>query len=229
MRFVVTGANRGIGLELARQIVARGDEADAGARDPEHAEQLLGLARAHPPRLRVHALDVSDDPSVRRFAAALAPGAVDVVINNAGVIGKWQRVEDFDAQDAIHTFDVNTLGAIRVSVALLDRVRASSGKKLVAITSGMGSIGDNSTGGAWAYRMSKAALNMAFKNFALELRRDGISCAVINPGWVKTEMGGAGATTPVEESGEDILRVIDRLSLDESGSFFDRKGTKFEW
>jgi len=229
MRFVVTGANRGIGLELCRQIVARGDEADAGARNPEHAHELVRIAEANQPRLRVRQLDVAHGASVRQFAAGLPPGAVDVVINNAGVLGKWRRVEDFDAQDAIVTFDVNTLGAIRVSIALLDRLHASSVKKLVAITSGMGSIGDNSTGGAWAYRMSKAALNMAFKNFALELHRHGISCAVINPGWVKTDMGGPGATTPVAESAADILSVIDRLSLEESGSFFDRKGTKFEW
>jgi NAD(P)-dependent dehydrogenase (short-subunit alcohol dehydrogenase family) len=93
----------------------------------------------------------------------------------------------------------------------------------------MGSIGDNQNGGAWAYRMSKVALNMAFKNFALELRRDGVACAVINPGWVKTEMGGRGADTPVEESAADILRVIDQLTLERTGTFFDRKGTTFEW
>jgi NAD(P)-dependent dehydrogenase (short-subunit alcohol dehydrogenase family) len=229
MRFVVTGANRGIGLELCRQIVARGDDVDAGVRNPDQAQELVRIAQANQPRLRVHQLDVAEGSSARRFAAALAPGAVDVVINNAGVLGKWRRVEDFDSDDALYTFNVNALGAIRVSIALLDRVRASSVKKLVAITSGMGSIGDNSTGGAWAYRMSKAALNMAFKNFALEFVRDGISSAVINPGWVKTDMGGPGANTPVEESAEDILRVIDRLSLEESGSFFDRKGSKFEW
>jgi NAD(P)-dependent dehydrogenase (short-subunit alcohol dehydrogenase family) len=229
MRFVVTGANRGIGLELVRQIVSRGDEVDAAAREPERADALRALAERHPDRIRLYALDVTSDASARALARELAPGPVDIVINNAAIKGQWQSLQELDFEDVWRTLNVNALGAIRVSRALLERMRASGVKKLIAISSDLGSIGDNRNGGAWGYRLSKAALNMAMKNFAVELRPEGFACAVIHPGWVQTDMGGPGAPTPVAESVAGVLRAIDALTVAHTGSYVDWQGGRLPW
>jgi NAD(P)-dependent dehydrogenase (short-subunit alcohol dehydrogenase family) len=225
MRWVITGTNRGIGFELTRQALARGDEVDAAARRPEGARALGELAAKYGDRLRLHACDVTSDPSVRAFVAGLAPGRIDVVLNNAGVMGKLTSLEDLDMADAVETFEVNALGPLRVSKALLPRLE--HGAKLVHITSGMGSITDNTSGGAYAYRMAKAALNMASRSMAVDLRGRGMLSVVVNPGWVKTDMGGAGAPLPVETSAANILRLIDGLRAEQSGAFLDHSGS--EW
>jgi NAD(P)-dependent dehydrogenase (short-subunit alcohol dehydrogenase family) len=227
MRYVITGANRGIGLELARQLVARGDEVDALARKPSEARELSALADASGGRLRVHACDVTSDESVRAAARSIGDAAVDVLINNAGVMGKLLSLEDVDTEDAIRTFDANSLGMIRVTRALLPQLERAKTRKVVGITSGMGSISDNTSGGAYAYRMSKAAMNMANKSMSVDLKARGFTCVVMNPGWVKTDMGGAGAPTPVEESARNILRVIDSLEPDQTGAFLNYTGEAF--
>jgi NAD(P)-dependent dehydrogenase (short-subunit alcohol dehydrogenase family) len=231
MRHVVTGANRGIGLELVRQLLARGDEVDAGARNPGDAPELQSLAST---KLRVHRLDVTDAGSVRALADALGTAAIDQVFNVAGVYGGTrqslkQMAEDLALRDVLSTFDVNAAGPLRVSVALLPQVRRGTAKKLVHVTSGMGSISDNTSGGYYAYRMSKAALNMMSRSLAVDLRPEGISSFVINPGWVQTDMGGTTAPTPVVESVRGILDTIDKATLAESGEFLNWKGTRYPW
>ena len=227
MRSVVTGANRGIGLELVRQLLERGDEVHAGVRDPDRADELRAMAR---PSLRIHRLDVTSDASVAALASALADQPVDVVLNVAGTYGgPHQGVDRFDAEDALRTFDTNALGALRVSLALLPRPRRGATRKLVHVTSGMGSIADNTSGGSYAYRMSKAALNMMARGLAIDLRRDNITSFVINPGWVQTDMGGPSAPTPVEDSVRGLLRCIDAATLDVSGEFLDWKGGRYPW
>ena len=228
MRVIVTGANRGIGLELTRQLSRRGDEVEAGVRDPKRAGELAGL-----PRVRVHELDVSAAASVKAFAAAAGTAPIDMVFNVAGVIAKasglGQLAEDLALEEAARTFDINALGALRVAIALLPAVRKGTAKKLVHLTSGMGSIDDNKSGGAYAYRMSKAALNMMSRSLAVDLRGEGIVSVVINPGWVKTDMGGSSAPTPVEESVAGILREVDRATLADSGEFLNWKGDRYPW
>jgi NAD(P)-dependent dehydrogenase (short-subunit alcohol dehydrogenase family) len=224
MRFVITGANRGIGLELARQIAARGDFVEAGVREPEAAEELGALAARAAARVRVHTCDVASDTSVRAFAAAVGDVAVDVLINNAGVKGKRQPLAELDFEDAIRTIDTNALGAVRVTRALLPNLFRGEGKRVAHISSGLGSIADNTTGDAYAYRMSKAALNMASRSMAVDLRGEGIISVVLNPGWVKTDMGGPSAPTEVDESVRRMLGIIDGLTLEQSGSFIDYRG-----
>lgn len=234
MRVVITGASRGIGLELARQLVARGDQVEAGARQPAAARELQQLASSSPSLLRVHALDVSDAASVGGFAAAIGDAAIDMVFNVAGINGGSrqslrQLAEDLSLADVARTFDVNAMGALRVSLALLPHVRRGTGKKLVHVTSGMGSIADNKSGGSYAYRMSKAALNMMSKSLAVDLRGDGITSIVINPGWVQTDMGGPSATTPVADSVGSMLREVDGATLADSGEFLNWKGGRYPW
>lgn len=228
MRVVVTAANRGIGLELARQLARRGEQVEAGARDPSAAGELAGI-----PGVRVHALDVSDAASVKAFAAAVGEAPIDLVFNVAGVIAKasglGQLAEDLTLSEAARVFDVNALGALRVSIALLPAVRKGTAKKLVHLTSGMGSIEDNKSGGAYAYRMAKVALNMMSRSLSVDLRAEGIVSVVINPGWVKTDMGGASAPTPVADSVAGILREVDRATLADSGEFLNWKGNRYPW
>ena len=231
MRTVVTGANRGIGLELVRQLARRGDEVEACARNPAEAQALKALAGA---KVRLHRLDVADDKSVSALAQALAGAPIDIVFNVAGVYGGpgqsvRQMAEDLLLADVAHTYQVNAIGALRVAVALLPNVRQGAIKKLVHVTSGMGSIDDNTSGGYYAYRMSKAALNMMSRSLAVDLKREGIASYVINPGWVQTDMGGSSAPTRVEDSVEAILREVDRATLADSGEFLDYKGGRLTW
>jgi NAD(P)-dependent dehydrogenase (short-subunit alcohol dehydrogenase family) len=231
MRYVVTGANRGIGLELTRQLLVRGDTVDAGVRDPAAASDLarLGKSPAGAANLRILACDVSRDASVRTLAAALGDRPVDVLVNNAGVLGKMQSLDDLDLEDMVHSFRVNALGALCVTRALLPNLRRSHVRKVINVSTKMASVSDNTSGGAFGYRMSKAALNIATKSMAVNLRGERIVAVVVNPGWVQTEMGGAGAPTPVQESVAGLLRLIDGLSLDQSGGFYDFKGDSIPW
>jgi NAD(P)-dependent dehydrogenase (short-subunit alcohol dehydrogenase family) len=137
--------------------------------------------------------------------------------------------EQLELADVGRAFDTNATGALRVSLALLPQLRRGTDKKLVHITSGMGSIGDNSSGGAYAYRMSKAALNMMSKSLSVDLRGEGILSIVINPGWVQTDMGGASAPTPVADSARAILARIDEATLEQSGEFINWKGNRYPW
>jgi NAD(P)-dependent dehydrogenase (short-subunit alcohol dehydrogenase family) len=231
MRTVVTGANRGIGLELVRQLRDRGDEVEACARRPADAHDLAALAGD---RVRIHPLDVTDPASVAALAAALGDAAIDVVFNVAGVYGGatqslGQMAEDLALGEVATTYDINAIGPLRIAVALLPHVRRGTAKKLVHVTSDMGSIADNTTGGFYAYRMSKAALNMMSRCLALDLRGDGITSVVINPGWVQTDMGGPGAPTPVADSVGAILGEVDRATLADSGEFLNWRGNRLAW
>ena len=220
MRIVVTGANRGIGLELVRQLAARGDSVDACMRDPDKATPLANVT--------VHRLDVTDQGSVDALAKAIdAP--VDVVINNAGINRPRQRLSDLDLDATAEIYATNAIGPLRVVHALLPHVRRGPAKKLVHITSGMGSIADNQRGESYGYRMSKAALNMMSKSMAVDLRGDGIISFVINPGWVQTDLGGASAPTPVADSAAGIIKRIDEATLETSGTFLNWNGGNYPW
>ena len=230
MRAVITGANRGIGLELVRQLSARGYDVVGGVRDVGAASELRALGG----RVRVLAVDVTNGDSVAAFARELGDAPVDLVVNNAGWAGGdtqslRQMADDLSLADVNRAFEINAMGALRVSVALLPNVRAGTGKKYVHITSGMGSIADNGSGGYYAYRMSKAALNMMSMSLAVDLKPEGILSVVINPGWVQTNMGGSRAPTPVDESVRSILARIDEVTLADTGAFLNWKGGRYPW
>ncbi len=209
MKVLVTGTNRGIGQELVRQLAARGDE-------------VVAITRAD--------CDVGDPASIAALAKRLDGVALDIVINNAGVWGgEHQSATNFDPVEAMATYQINALGPLLVSLALVPNLRRGTAKKLLHVTSGMGSIGDNTSGGAYAYRMAKAALNMASRSLANDLRSDGIASAVINPGWVQTDMGGNRAPTPVTDSVAGILRALDALTIATTGTFLDWKGGTYPW
>lgn len=223
MRIVVTGASRGIGLELVRQFLARGDSVVAAARDPGGAEQLKKLEGD----LQLVACDVAIDASAAALGREVT-GPVDVLVNNAGIVGKRASgLVELEMDDLLATYNTNALGALRVTRALVPRLTEGQAKKVLNVSTGMGSIADNSSGGSWGYRLSKAALNMATKNLALELAPAGISCVAVNPGWVQTDMGGKSATMRVEDSAKKLIQIIDGLTPEASGSFLNHDGSPY--
>lgn len=220
---VVTGANRGLGLELCRQLKHAGAEVVGTARDPQTAVDLRSL------EVRVEALDVADAESVESFAARLGESKVDLLINNAGVGGAGEGISNLDLDDVQHKLQVNTLGAMRVTQALLPNLRRGKGRKIAHVSSRIASIGDNGEGGYYAYRISKAALNMFNRSLAVELVGQGFVCVVLHPGWVRTRMGGATAPQTPEESARGMIELIARLRRQDTGRFFDFNGSELPW
>jgi NAD(P)-dependent dehydrogenase (short-subunit alcohol dehydrogenase family) len=225
---LITGANRGLGLEFAKQYAEAGYRVYATAREPERAHELAALAKEHR-SVSVYALETTDPDSLAKLARALRGEPIDILLNNAGVMGPHeQELGDIDYDGMLETLNVNTVAPLRVVEAFLDNVLKGKRKLLVAITSGMGSISDTG-GGSYAYRASKAALNMTFRNLAVDLKSKDVIAVVINPGWVQTDMGGKGAPTPVEDSIGAMRKVFDKLKLGDSGKFLDYRGGTLEW
>lgn len=221
--YVVTACNRGLGLEFARQLSGRGDRVIATARDPESATELKRLD------VEVVQLDVAAAASVDRLAAALGEESVDVLINNAGVGVHSTPLEELDFAEMEDFFAINSIGPLRVTRALLPALRRGADKTIVNVTSRMGSIEDNSSGAAYSYRASKAALNMVTRSLAVDLGPEGFTCAVLHPGWVMTDMGGGSAPVAPEDSIAGMLRVIAALSAEDNGEFYDFTGARVPW
>jgi len=220
---LVTGANRGIGLEFAKQLKAGGFQVIATARKPAEATQLRALG------VRVEQLDVTDSASVAALSGRLQGVPIDLLINNAGIGGHNApsfAATDFDQVGT--TFDVNSLGPMRVTQALLGNLSAGEGKTVIQISSIMGSIESNQ-GGYYGYRASKAALNMLNKSLAAELAKQGFVCVVLHPGWVQTRIGGAGAPVLPVDSVSGMLSVIEKLQPQHNGRFLDYQGKELPW
>jgi NAD(P)-dependent dehydrogenase (short-subunit alcohol dehydrogenase family) len=227
---LITGANRGLGLEFTRQYMADGWQVYAMCRDPESASELRKLADASGGKLPLLPLDVTDLASVKAAAHELEGQAIDLVLNNAGVGGaRGQTIGNIDYEAWAKVFDVNTIGPLRVSEAFVDHVARSERKLIVTLTSGMGSLADNTSGGAIPYRSSKAAVNMVMRSLAIDLAPCGITCVVVNPGWVRTDMGGPHATLTPAESVTRLRRLIENLGPAQSGKFFNYDGREYAW
>lgn len=221
----MTGANRGIGLELARALAEAGRRVVATARTPGSANSLVAISQAHP-TLGIEPLDVTSETSVAEFVERLGDLEVGLLINNAAV-GRPSLPMGLEGYR--QAFEVNALGALRVTDALLDRMRLAERRVIVNITSQLGSMELNEGGGYHAYRVSKAALNMITRTQAAELGREGFVCTLIHPGWVRTDMGGASAPVSPEESAAGILRVIDHLTAEDNGRFLNWLGETLPW
>jgi NAD(P)-dependent dehydrogenase (short-subunit alcohol dehydrogenase family) len=216
---VVTGANRGIGLELCRQLAARGDTVIGACRRPTKELEELGV--------RVESgVDVGDDASVAAFAKRLAGARIDLLVNNAGILTR-ESLEDLDFARIRSEIEVNALGPLRITGALLPMM--ARGAKIGLITSLMGSMGDNGSGGMYGYRMSKAALNAAGVSLARDLAPRGIAVAILHPGYVATDMtSGRGSVTPAD-SVRGLLARLDTLTLETSGRFLRATGEPLPW
>lgn len=221
---LVTGANRGLGLEFARQYAASGWRVIATSRSLAKADGLRALGG----QVSVHALDVADFAAVNALGRELARDAIDVLIANAGIAGpRAMTPEAVDAEGWGLTFRVNSMAPLALAGALLAPVARSEQRKMIAITSRLGSMGANSSGGYYAYRSSKAALNAAWRSYALD--HPEIIAALLHPGWVRTDMGGAQASLAAEESVAGLRRVIAGLSKADTGRFYDHDGSPIPW
>jgi NAD(P)-dependent dehydrogenase (short-subunit alcohol dehydrogenase family) len=227
---LITGANRGLGLEFARQYLANGWRVYGACRNPSSASELSRLADTCDHKIRVIGLDVTDLASVKSAAARLDGQAIDLLLNNAGVGGpRGQTIGNIDYVAWEKVLDVNTMGPMRISEAFVDHVARSKRKLIVTLTSGMGSIADNTSGGSIAYRSSKAAVNMVTRSLATDLAPLGITCVVVNPGWVLTDMGGPHATMTPAESVKRLTDLIETLGPAQSGKFLNHDGREFPW
>jgi NAD(P)-dependent dehydrogenase (short-subunit alcohol dehydrogenase family) len=218
--FLVTGANRGIGLEYCRQLQERGERVIAVCRTPSPELEALGV--------RIEAgVDMTNDAAVASLVERLDGLPLDGLILNAGIL-ESTGLEDLKAESLRWQFEVNALGPLRLTHALLHQLR--NGSKLILMTSRMGSIEDNSSGGSYGYRMSKVALNMAGKSLAIDLQSRGIAVAILHPGLVRTRMVNFNpqGISPAEAV-RGLLDRIDALTLENSGSFWHANGEELPW
>jgi NAD(P)-dependent dehydrogenase (short-subunit alcohol dehydrogenase family) len=226
---LVTGSNRGIGLEWCRQYAGAGWRVFATCRHPQAADELQELARRHP-QLSIHCLDVTQAESLAALHGELQAESIDVLVNNAGVyVEKYAPIDRLRCDDWIHTLEVNTLGPMRVSETLLEQVARSERRLIVSMTSHMGSIAEITAPGDTYYRSSKAALNAAMKGLSIALNERGIGVLLLHPGWVKTRMGGWDAPLAPTESVAGMRALVEAFSLDRSGHFYRYNGTEIPW
>jgi NAD(P)-dependent dehydrogenase (short-subunit alcohol dehydrogenase family) len=215
---LITGANRGIGLEMARQYAERGDE-------------VIGTCRATSPELDAlgvevfEGFDVTSRDSIDRLATALRGRRLDRLVNNAGILDR-NALGSLDRASLERQFRINAMGPLLVTEAL--RGNLAAGSKVFIITSRMGSIDDNTSGGSYGYRMSKAAVNMAGKSLSVDLKDDGIAVFLLHPGWVATEMTGQ-TGIPVQGSARGLIERMDSLGMEQTGTFWHQEGYELPW
>jgi NAD(P)-dependent dehydrogenase (short-subunit alcohol dehydrogenase family) len=220
---LITGANRGIGLELAKQYKAEGADVIACCRTPAKADALKALG------VRVMALDVGDAKSAEALRDALKGGAIDILVNNAGIGGPREaKPNTLDVGAWLDVFKVNSVAPMLVSFTLRDNLLRGRDRKLVTITSVLGSIAENG-GGLQPYRASKAAVNSLMHGLSKEWAKDGISVGIFHPGWVRTDMGGPSAPVKVEDSAKGLRARIAELDATNSGSYRDYTGKEIAW
>ena len=223
--WVVTGANRGIGLEFAKQLLAEGHSVIAGVRSPE------SMKLSHE-KMSIFQLDVSSTSSVLEFAENVKSmsQSIDILVNNAGRMdGRWQSLEDVDPEVSLEVLNVNTIGPLRVSQVLWPLLQASNQGKIANISSLMGSIDDCMSGRSYAYRTSKTGLNMITKILAVEGKDHNITVTAYHPGWAKTDMGGERAPVPVSVSVKGLIGLIHKQNIAQSGRFFEYTGDELPW
>ncbi len=217
---VITGANRGIGLELAKQYQARRDHVIAVVR--EASAELSGADIE-----TIEGVDVTDDASVERLAAALEGRDIDVLINNAGILLARETIEDLNWDEIRQQFEVNTLGPMRVTRALLPHLKDDG--KIAIVSSRVGSIADNTSGGRYGYRISKTAVNMAGVCLAHDLRDRGIAVVLLHPGYVRTGLTGMNGDIDADESARGLIARIDETNMERTGTFWHANGSELPW
>lgn len=216
---LITGANRGIGLQFARQLHARGDLVVAACRKPSPELEALDV--------RIEAgVDVTDSASLEALSGRLGELQLDLLIANAGILER-NALDALDFESIRRQFEVNAMGPLRTVYAL--RGNLAEGAKIGIVTSRMGSIADNDSGGSYGYRMSKAAVNAAGKSLALDLRGDGIAVALLHPGWVRTDMTRGSGLIDADASAAGLIARLDELSLETTGGFWHQNGERLPW
>ena len=224
---LITGTNRGIGLEFAKQYAEAGWDVLACCRNPKSANNLNTLASQYT-NIKILTLDVSDFKQVDYLARELKDTQIDVLINNAGVYPSG-GLSDKEVETWLNGFKVNSIAPLKVAMAFRSLIEKSQLKKLVTLSSKMGSIDDNTSGGSYMYRSTKTAINMIMKSLSIDLAPSGISVVTLHPGWVETGMGGPNALINTETSVRGLRQVIDDLSLSNTGKFIAYDGKEIPW
>ena len=227
---LLTDSNRGIGLELCAQYLEAGWDVHASCRDPSNATRLNALAEQFPEKLYIHTLDTRNIDQIADLKKTLADTPIDLLFNNAGIYGtKANHLGHLDHEAWLETFRTNVISPMMVIEAFVDNVARSQKKSIVNLTSKMGSIDDNGFGGRYAYRSSKAALNMTMVSASIELKDSDIGVYLIHPGWVRTDMGGPNGELSVDKSVSRIRALVENFTLEDSGKFFDIDGSIIRW
>lgn len=224
---LITGTSRGLGLEFTKQYAEDGWHVIACCRDPERALALQGLAKTHA-NIQLVDLDVADFAQIDAAALRLKEVPIDLLINNAGVYPESSLI-DTDFQDWATAFKINSMAPFKMTQAFLPNLVAGKVKKVATLTSKMGSIDDNTSGGEYIYRTSKVAVNMVMKSLSLDLASRGIAVGILHPGWVITDMGGPNGLIDAKTSVTGLRRVIDNLTLENSGKFIAYDGKEITW
>jgi NAD(P)-dependent dehydrogenase (short-subunit alcohol dehydrogenase family) len=236
---LITGANRGIGLEFARQYLSRGDRVLATCRDPKKANELTKLTKSHRDRLLIVPLDVASEDSIKSARQAITPHAqsIDILINNAGIYSTElgadgqpsEKLGTINADDALTILRTNAVAPVLIAQAFMDLLRQSEDPRIVNITSGYGSVSSNTGDFPYYYSASKAALNMFMRSLAGDPGARGVTTIVMSPGWVKTDMGTSAAPLEAKTSVAGMIKVIDNLTPDDNSRFLNYKGEEQPW
>lgn len=230
LRVMITGANRGIGLGLTRYYLKRKDRVFAVCRIPKKAAELQDLCKEYGENLSLHALDVRESAQIETLHQEICglTDGLDVLINNAGIYHKNLGLGELTAERSLETLHINAIAPILLAQSFMDMLIASKNGRIVNLSTSMSSI-TRTVSGAYDYRASKAALNMYTRVLAQDIQPFGVIAIVINPGWVKTDMGGQSAPLNIEESAKGIIKVVDGLKADDNGKFFQWDGSEHVW
>ena len=230
MNALITGASRGIGLEMVKYGIENNWRIFACCRHPQQADSLISLAKLANGRVSVHVADMYELATIQALSYELRNDALDILINNAGIYGSDKnKFGHVDVQSWINTFQVNSIAPLKVAEALIEQVRMGDKKIIACMSSKMGSMADNGSGGSYIYRSSKAALNAVVKSMSVDLKQDNIKCVALHPGWVKTEMGGPNAEITTRECVTSLFDILLSIEDKDSGRFIDIDGTTIPW
>ncbi len=225
-QILVTGANRGLGFEFVKQYLVDGNYVIALSRKPEILQSLKDQL---PDRLKILSVDLTDFETLEKCATELQGERIDILINNAGVFGEEQSFENINFESWQKVMQLNVFVPTKIVQTFLPHVLNGKDKKIINITSRMGSIDDNTSGGYYIYRSSKTALNMVTKSLAVDLGKHGVTVIAMHPGWVQTDMGGNNAPLQPEESISGIRKVIENLKNSQNGKFLEFSGMELPW
>ena len=227
---LITGCNKGIGLELSKQYLADGWRVYATARRPDLADELNALQDSSDGLLSVHQLDVGDSLQRQQLANELVNIPLDILLNNAGIWGQMgSNFENTEEEKWLEGFRINTIAPMQMMQLFANNVARSRQKIIANMSSKMGSIDDNGSGSSYVYRSSKAALNMVSKSASIDLQPLGITVVILHPGWVRTDMGGPHGEINTQQSAENMRKILSNLTAEDAGTFFDIDGSTIAW
>ena len=229
MSILITGTNRGIGLEFVKHYLKNNEKVIATCRNKNSAKDLLELKNTTS-NLSLVELNVSNPNSINEFASKITDQPIDTFINNAGVFGpRNNEFGNFNAKEWLDVFNINTIAPLLITQKILKNLRLGKNKKLVFISSKVGSIEENTDGGMYIYRSSKTALNQVIKSLSIDFKDENFIAVALHPGWVKTDMGGPNALIDTKTSVKGMAEVINSLVLKNSGRFYNYKGSSIPW